>query len=729
MRTLPFRQLDRINDQLTDDLLQDLVAVFSRQKDDRLLLVYLTETVPQSVSEKHRVIVLNDLPRYDLSDYKDLIVAFSAIDVIRPDVATKGSAFYSLSHLLLARKLFPVLRHTLNGLSRYLVQLLSSPEFRNASNLLKQRAENQIIWLTSRFLLACLPRQDLVALVPDRNLSAYVEEGKCRIVYKELPPERDIPPSMQVFPLPAFYEPKFLDQEDKVIALEEVYRERGDLDSETTRFQELRLALRQSGLDDSISQTLRSLARYFYRLWENDPNAITHLHTAYELGLESQLKGVDTDDLIGVSPCNDFERFIENGSAIYLYRQLPEGTSSKYKSEFSFVPLSELGALPNEYRRIAFSLPPLHTQLRSGGVEHCCDLGPLFYRAGKVSTLAQNAWLLVRDLAEQLQEKRQILSVLYSDLVGTISHSCELSSLEDPWLARQGRYWQTLTAAYDTLFQILKSQEQTSEAVDQPYYRALRLWYECGKPDNEDIESTLREMVKVLHEYEQRSRFFYGKTSHLKEQGERLGRTAEAILHVLSGGGQLKIIRHIYAEELEPHLVTVPQAVRSAADLDRTIEIPSRLFRRAFQEYADLVEKIHHVRDSLIPVAEKVSQLSQQVENLCQARLVVFAPYHEQRILNLLYQRAIDQTRSLARELQGNPQFVVELSTPSVAQHEKNALTFVIRNIGRVEAKNRSDRIGAFRLFSFGGGEFHQRNRGCSSRNGSSSTVLHSSDR
>jgi len=55
--------------------------------------------------------------------------------------------------------------------------------------------------------------------------------------------------------------------------------------------------------------------------------------------------------------------------------------------------------------------------------------------------------------------------------------------------------------------------------------------------------------------------------------------------------------------------------------------------------------------------------------------------------LNLLYQRAIDQTRSLARELQGNPQFVVELSTPSVAQHEKNALTFVIRNIGRVEAK------------------------------------------
>ena len=105
MDALPFEQVNRITHQLTNDMLEQLVAVFSKRQNDDLLLVYLPQHEPSSDLGQVRAISLDDFRHWDISGYDGLIIAFSAIDVVRSDIPTVGPNFFPLDQLLRQRDL------------------------------------------------------------------------------------------------------------------------------------------------------------------------------------------------------------------------------------------------------------------------------------------------------------------------------------------------------------------------------------------------------------------------------------------------------------------------------------------------------------------------------------------------------------------------------------------------------------------------------------------------
>jgi hypothetical protein len=340
---------------------------------------------------------------------------------------------------------------------------------------------------------------------------------------------------------------------------------------------------------------------------------------------------------------------------------------------------------------LGFSLLPLRSYLKRVGLEDWQDLGPIFLKAGQTKALARNAWLLVRDLMNWPGELREDYQILQADLIQTIIHSCALFSLANPWEWRQGRYSQMIAGVYDTLNMVFTKQaEQVVERTERLYYHALGLWHGCATASPEKIEADLRKMVSLLHSCELASGRQSQAKLELKEQILHLQRVGGALLHMLNRGGQPEIIEEFYRGELKLIASSVQWAIHQAADMttfDQT-ELPSLLFRHVFQQYTEIMNKIQRIRHSAIPLEEKIDQLQQRILELEQARRVVFALYHEVKILDLLYERAIHQTRTFTEELRGSALLFVDLWTPSLAHYENNVLAFLVRNVGRVEAKN-----------------------------------------
>ncbi|MEW5720585.1 MAG: ATP-binding protein, partial [Chloroflexota bacterium] len=388
-----------------------------------------------------------------------------------------------------------------------------------------------------------------------------------------------------------------------------------------------------------------------------------------------------------VLPCDDWDAFAQQGAAIYLYRQLSEYTEAGEGTGARHLSLEDLKSkrLPAGFGQTVFAFPPLAPQLEAAGSARVYDLGLLLHQAGKTGAMARSSWLLARDLLGWSPSERQARNVSVAELAKVVTHSCALLGIEDPWL-RQGHFRQAVELAYRTQDQILEMQVQTSPTPEQLYYQALRLWHHCGELKPEEIKPALNQMVELLHEYEQKSRQLSEPRSLVREQALHLQSVGEALLHMLSGGGQPEIILRVYAEELAPAPSSVPQEIRLVADLEQAVEAPSRLFRLAFRWYAEIVQRIQRIRTSQIPIDDKIARLQEGIVSLRDARRVAFVHHHERRILDRLYEFAIEQTESLVNELQGSAQLEIELLTQAVAQHEEHALTFLVRNIGRVSA-------------------------------------------
>ncbi len=687
MHPLPFAQINRIKARLTNDALSHLVAVFSQQEGERLLLVYLRDAVPPILPPKCQAIPLGDLRDYDLAQYDGLVMAVSVVDVIRPEIPTKGPNFFSLSHLLRERNCFDLLWHTWGELSCFLLELLRSAAAKPMSEAQKERALFQMIWLAAQARLTQLPRQDLVALVPDRNLAAFVEQGVCRAVYSQLPAADALPDHIQAYSLEQLKHSGFLQKEDRVIAFEEVCSEGMGLGPRSFRFLELRGVLRQSGLDDALDRTLHRLAIDYYDSWCAGSSDAECLRMAHALIVEGLLAKREVDDLIAVLPRDDWDAFAQHGAAIFLYRQLPEHADPGEGTGTRHLSLEDLKSnrLPAGFGQTTFAFLPLAPQFEAAGSARVYDLGLLLHQAGKTGAMARSSWLLARDLLGWSPGERQTRNISIPELAKIATHSCALLGIEDPWL-RQGHFRQAVELAYRTQDQILEMQAQASPALEQLYYQALRLWYHCGELKPEEIEPTLNQMVVLLREYEQKSRQLSEPRSWAREQALHLQSVGEALLHMLSGGGQPEIILRVYAEELTPAPSSVPQEIRLVADLAQAIEVPSRLFRLAFRRYAEIVQQIQRIRTSQIPIDDKIARLQDGTVSLRDARRVAFAHRHERRILDRLYEFAIEQTESLVNELQGSAQLEIELLTQAVAQHEEHTLTFLVRNIGRVSA-------------------------------------------
>jgi len=690
MQALPFEVIQQINLQLADHFFPNLVAVFSKRDHRDLLLVYISTPLPKR-TETIETMLLADLQSHHLRSYNGPVIAFSAIDAVHSDIPTKGTNFLMLANLLRQRGRFDLVRQTRYRLSHHLFDQWKNPLWKPKNEFHRHRLMAKIISFAVPQLLVRLPLQNLVAIIPDDDPEIFLNKDVCRLVYTHLPRPNLLPPGTTACVLADVEQPKYFENETGAVSMEEAWS--GQKQAEFFPL-ELRFILRKNGLDYHLPQTISSLAEYFYRCWESHPHQLTNLQLAYALVAEKWLGKADADDLVAILPCNNFAQFMADGTAIYLYRQLNEPEQPALPAgiwRMSFEQLSHQSHLPDGYGRVGFSLFPLRTYLKSVGIENWQDMGSIFLKAGETKSLARNAWLLVRDLMDWSREQREDYQVLLPDLIQVIIHSCALFSLVDPWEWRQGRYSQMMVGVYDTLNTVfIKQAEQVTERTERLYYRALGLWYGCATTPTEKIETELGKMVGLLRSCESTGGRQSPAKLELKERIAHLQRVGNALLHMLNRGGQPEIIEEFYRDELKPIAGSVQWAIRQAADMatfDQT-ELPSLLFRHTFQLYTDIMNKIQKIRYSAIPLDEKIDQLQQRILDLEQARRIVFALYHETKILDLLYERAIQQTRTFTEDLRGSALLVVDIWTSSLAHYENNVLAFLVKNVGRVEARN-----------------------------------------
>lgn len=676
MQVLPLSRVDSITRSVPDEFLEHLVAIFSKQTDDDLLLVYL-DAVPPSLPAGCGAITLDELPNQDLLAYDGLIVAFPSIDVIRADIPTKGLNFYPMDRFLRKRGRFALLRRSWEKLGAYLADLL---EQRREVEVERERVAAEIDAISAPGAISRLGQEErrrMVAFLPGRE---------------------------RAVPIDALGDPTLIPRGETIIALEEVR-----LDPEDRFALELRTVLRKSRLDEHLLEIRSELASALYRRWEE--GGVEHdRERASSLALERRLATEDVDDLVAVLPAARFEDFRTGGAGVYVYRTLPEGRRGSEGHGVCRLELEELldAGQPQVEREVVFSLFPLRPLLEALGLSAgtWCDLGPVLHKAGKTEVLARNAWLLVQDMVEWPREQRDRFQVALVDLLETIMHSCALFSLADPWRFPRGRYIQMRAGAYSTLHTVLERLIQTTEGRDQSYYRALDEWYGCARSSSDTIEAALDRMLGFLRAFERAPVHPSRQGDRAAEQAKRLHHVGIVLAQMLRSGARAAAIPEF--EQPERPAGSVPRIVRQAAAMGDTIELPTQLFRNAFHQYCRIIQWVQQTRAAQMPVDDRIRRFHDAERQLEQTRRLIFALYHEARILERLYDRAIEETRKLADELQGGASLTVELLTRSATQDEDSQIVLALRNIGRVSARQVEVELAGTEHFQFRGQSFRQ---------------------
>jgi len=115
--------------------LQDLVAVFSQENSSHLMLVYNSDSPPPPSSSIIETIPIDDLVNRDLTHLDGPVVGFSALDVIREEVATKGPRFYAIERVFREQGLYDSLNQTRHKLARFLIQYLNGKTIPSIYNI------------------------------------------------------------------------------------------------------------------------------------------------------------------------------------------------------------------------------------------------------------------------------------------------------------------------------------------------------------------------------------------------------------------------------------------------------------------------------------------------------------------------------------------------------------------------------------------------------------------
>ncbi len=684
---LPFEDVSRIKELLTDDCLRGLMAVFSRRGRDDLLLVY-ADAPPEgcALPPASRVLSLAELHRWldtEFASFDGPVVAHPAVDALYPDIPTKGWNVYALDHIFRERGLFAELRANWDTLARHMLAFLTSFQGGHLPSHQQARLRAKITALVTPSLLAQIPREHLIGVFPDPDLAAYVEDRRCHLVYTHPPADWQIPGvGLQS---PADLETLQRNAGNTFpLVFEEIAETVGNWLADTLS---LRALLRDSGLTDAMATTLEGLAWHLYTRRGPTPMRGESLPTAYALVLERWLLERELNDLVAVLP-GAFDAFFHEGRARYVYITLPE--PCRATSDREHIGLWEWLHAPEARNGVAFSLLPLRSLCLHLGVQHWQDLGPVLHKVGNTKVLARNAWLLVQEMRDWPGDKRRRWHLSRGIEFHTVARSCVLFSLEDPWQWRQGRHVHMLTRVYQVLVAILERLSQSTPFPYRHYYEALAHWYRCALvSDLQDVEAHLKQMLDTLQQCDvEPEEEVLHTNGDIQEQARSLKNVGTAILHMLSGGGQLDVLWSLYREDLEVTVSNVPFTRRQAVHMTQPLSVPTALFRGEFQHYAQIITEIQKIQSAAIPVADKVKLLRQQKVRLERAQNVAFAPIHEKHVLDLLYHRAIEHVLATIADLEGGAKLHVDLLTRSVTHHEDTQISFDVRNIGRVEARD-----------------------------------------
>jgi hypothetical protein len=662
MPTLDFASIARIEETLTRTPLDDLVAVFSRAWDERLLLVYNAPACPGLAADHCQAISLDELRETDLRLYDGPSAGISALDVIRDDLGTKGPGFYSLERTLLKLGQRPVLHRTLRNLARRLVDFLAS--LSSADPILRQRVVIKILQLALPALLDERGAKDLVTVLPGPDLAAFVEGQGLKWI--------TVHDDLTALTAPG--------GDNRAIALEELRHFDPQVNPDGQRFVELRGLLHQAGYTQALRQTCQALAGRCAEAAASQPEL---WRPAWALMAEAWLMKEDVQDLVAFFPHADFERFARTGKGLRVYRVLDE--EARHIAPGPRVALADLDSreIPPSFRRYGFSLIPLETIAgRARDELEPADLGWLLWKADHDTALAQTLSLLARDGLENAAVAGDFSPQVLSSLA---QRAVMLISLSDPWAWRQGRHAQLLSHAYQVLQQALVRQAESSQGDTRDYYRALQDWHDCRVARSEEVNELLHRMTARLRSFLRATQ--RQESDALVINARQLIEVEEATLYppaVARAGDQ------VYPKLDARALPSDPRRVRGMlARRMPEVDCPtclSPVFERVWDRLRYLHNERYQVQMRELDVDMQQRKLEELLVHAVRHRQLIFAPPHEMTILRALYDREIDDLANHVHQLKTTARMEIVPLNPRVEFQREMELIFEVRNTGRVEA-------------------------------------------
>lgn len=669
-----YHRIDKIKSALPDKSLENLVAVFSQMDGPRQLLVYNALGFPLPDSKTRQIVPLYELLDHDLGEFDGPVIAFSAIDVIRSVMPTKGPNFYALEDVFLERNAHAALYRTMRGLARYLTDYLDSLPAEQ-EQLLHHRGVSKILQLALPKILSETPVKDLVAALPPVNLQKVLDKQNWQLFYNAPSQPNDL-------------ENLNASAEDWIVALEEISLFHPSIHPRAEYFLELRDVFHQADMSDSLPSTCKNLA---LRCFQRSESESRFKKAAFLLMTEVWLATEDAEDLIALFPHQDFYRFAKNGDALRVYRQLAEGSQNivgRPGPKCALQRLKQRNILP-EYRHIALSLPP-----RFSLAENCqqeitwLELGPVLWKTGQHRALSRSLWLLAKDWLRQTPAEREALGVSPEALTGLATRAIVLCGLDNPWQWRQGRHSLYLQHCYHTLQESLERHANSAREHFAGYYRALRLWYGCYGATPDEIRRNMKRMMRQLKDFLHLTQGDKRTTllDDCRSNAMRLIETEEAALHLALG---VRSIRSLETE-VDTQRILPPAGVREA--LQRASARPanrkilSSFFDYAWRIFLSLRDERRQIRNRESPVDILLRQLRQLRADFERHKNLIFALPHEAAILGFVYDQEIQSLASQIQDLESSAILEITLKNPWLDLQAEPDLHFEVRNIGRVPA-------------------------------------------
>lgn len=674
MPYLPYHQIDEISDALGGITLENLVAVFSQAEGSGRLLVYL-DPLPEGLSQTEHVISIRDLPDQDLSHFDGPTVGFSAIDVVRHDVPTKGPGFYAIEHLFGKRRAHQALDRTRRNLAGYLVEHLAAlpPEYERA---LHRRGVTKVLQLSLPAFLANRPIENLVAALPVDDLGRVASGEGWRLIYHD--PTH--PADLDGLDIPAT---------GWIAALEEMSLFQAELNPQAEQFLELRDLLRDAGRERDLRRTCRDLALRCYARAEAEPH---FLEAAMSLMAEVWLSCEDTEDLVALFPHRDFLRFAETGDGLRVYRQLseidPEGRA-RAGPKGSLKDLVRAG-VPRDCGVFALSLVPLADSVWHPGMQWL-DLGPILWKAGQSQALARTLWLVVSDWLRMPEREHPELGMQPEALIDLSTRAIVLYGLDDPWQWRQGRHALFLDSCYRSLQEALTLNARSVSKRFASYYRALIGWYRCYGADDESIHDHLQEAARLFKDFLWKTRDAR-HTAFLdacRANARRMAEIAEIALHSFAGLSPL----YPHGGKPETEITLPPAGVREAlrvasARSKQPVAALSQFFDYAWQTFLALCDERRQLQSHQGDIDIWLRQSKKLAGDFERHKNQAFALPHETAILRFAYDQEIKHLNRLIREREHSAILEIELENMWLDLQAEPDLHFKITNIGRVAAND-----------------------------------------
>lgn len=655
--------------------LEDLVAVFSQKHGPRLLFVYNSDTLPAVPGELIEVTLLNDFPDEDISEFDGPLVGFSALDVVRDDLLTKGPNFFPIERIFLERGQRELLHRTMLHLAGYFVDSLSKwPDQRPEA--IRQRAEGKVLQMALPSILSSLPCENLIAILPARDLSRFTTHGDCETIYID----RQSPAALRMLA-----GRRIDSNQNWVIAFEELSLYNPGIQASGAKFIELRGALQYAGQETALQTTRCHLAQACHSLRANNPDC---RQAALQIMAEYWLASEDVEDLIALCPHDDFECFAGRGDALRVYRLPVDEARLALERPGPRVVLEKLlwEGLPPGYQETLMSFSAISSSLPGEPPARTCRLSEILWKAGHAHTLARTLWLLSFDLLQRLPEFKRGSGPGVDQVVRLAARACSIYGLSNPWQWRQGRWELYLESSYRNLLAILDQSTQASGDLLAPYYAAIQAWYGCWL--TQDTGQELRQMLTQLKEFQRatRDQRAAGLETYLA-QAARLVEVGETIMRLPAETGSGEGRPAEPGNWLSSANPSVPGAVRQSLQSAAPLPILSALFSNAWL----FLLEVHRKRQRLYSQERDVGQLIRQLASLCsdlrRAKSVLYARPHERAVLELAYQQEIEHLETLLHGLETAARLTVDLKNPWVDMHQEVNLELEIANRGQVEAE------------------------------------------